>query len=177
MRYPDAAEDLIEFFRQLPGVGRRGAERMVLDLLSWDPEDQRRFGLAVAKLPENIGHCPHCGGLAAKDRVCDLCADPRRDDSLLCVVENMPQLFAVEKGLSYRGRYLVLGGRLSPLDGEDGSHLNFELLRRRASSGARPGTKTSFSAKGSYCVSTPTTSMPEFVQFESGKSMMRYLPP
>ena len=135
MRYPEAAEFLIESFRQLPGVGRRGAERMVLQLLNWDPEDQRRFGLAVAKLPETLGHCPRCGGLAARDQICDICADARRDDSLLCVVEDMPQLLAVEKGMAYRGRYLVLGGRLSPLDGEDGSHLNLELLRSRAASG------------------------------------------
>lgn len=135
MRYPDAAEELIEHLRRLPGVGRRGAERMALAVMTWAPELQRQFGRAVAELPERIGACPECGALSAREQLCDICSDPRRDASTLCVVENMPQLFAVEKGLSYRGRYLVLGGRLSPLDGEDGSKLNLELLRKHAASG------------------------------------------
>ena len=135
MRYPKAAEELIEYFRQLPGIGRRGAERMALALLEWEPEQQRLFGLSIARLPENIGHCPDCGAICTQGQKCEICSDARRDESLLCVVENMPQLAAVEKALSYRGKYLVLGGRISPLDGEDGSDLNLELLRKRASSG------------------------------------------
>lgn len=135
MRYPEAVEELIEYFRQLPGVGRRGAERLALALLDWEADKQRLFGLAVAKLPERIGNCPECGAIAPAGEVCAICSDSRRDGTLLCVVENMPQLFAVEKGNSYRGKYLVLGGRLSPLDGEDGSSLNLELLRKRASGG------------------------------------------
>ena len=135
MRYPEAAEELIEYFRQLPGVGRRGAERMVLALLEWDEEKQRLLGLNIARLPENIGHCPECGAICARGNKCAICNDLRRDDSMLCVVENMPQLAAVEKALSYRGKYLVLGGRLSPLDGEDGSALNLALLRERAGNG------------------------------------------
>lgn len=135
MQYPEAIEELIEYFRQLPGIGRRGAERLALALLDWEPDRQRLFGLAVAKLPERIGTCPECGAIAPAGKTCAICADSRRDSSLLCVVENMPQLFAVEKGNTYRGRYLVLGGRLSPLDGEDGSSLNLELLQKRASGG------------------------------------------
>ena len=135
MRYPEAAEELMEYLRQLPGVGRRAAERMTLDLLTWDPEQQKAFGLALADLPDKIGKCPECGAISAKNRPCEICSDCRRDDSILCVVENMPQLFAVEKGLSYRGKYLVLGGRISPLDGEDGSNLNLELLKQQAASG------------------------------------------
>jgi len=135
MQYPEAIEELIEYFRQLPGIGRRGAERLALALLDWEPDRQRLFGLAVAKLPERIGTCPECGAIAPAGETCAICADSRRDSSLLCVVENMPQLFAVEKGNTYRGRYLVLGGRLSPLDGEDGSSLNLELLHKRASGG------------------------------------------
>lgn len=146
MQYPEAAEELIEYFRQLPGIGRRAAERMILDLLNWEQERQRSFGLAVAHLPEKIGRCPECGAFAVKDELCTVCADSRRDGSILCVVEDMPQLLAVEKGLSYRGKYLVLGGRLSPLDGEDGSSLHFDLLRRRA---AAPEVKEVILALGS----------------------------
>ena len=133
MRFPEALDELIDFLKLLPGVGRRGAERMALAILDWDPEEQREFGAVVAGIPEKIGKCPRCGAVAAKDQLCDICADLRRDDSQLCVVETISQLQAVEKGHYYRGRYLVLGGRLSPLDGEDGSSLNLTLLKERAS--------------------------------------------
>ena len=133
MRYPEAVEELIEYFRRLPGVGRRSAERMALAVAEWDHDEQRLFGLSVARLPEKVGQCPECGALADAGKVCQICSDPRRDGSVLCVVEDLPQLFAVEKGNIFRGKYLVLGGRLSPLDGEDGSGLNLELLKKRAS--------------------------------------------
>lgn len=132
MRYPEAVEELIEYFRRLPGVGRRGAERMALALAEWESENQRMFGLCAARLPEKVSRCPECGALADAGKSCDICSDIRRDGSILCVVEDLPQLFAVEKGNVYRGKYLVLGGRISPLDGEDGSGLNLELLKKRA---------------------------------------------
>lgn len=138
MQYPEALEELIAYFKLLPGVGRRGAERMVLSMLDWDADQQRDFGRALAALPENIGYCPDCGAVCAPQKKCDICADLRRDRSQICVVETMSQLFAVEKGNYYRGCYVVLGGRISPLDGEDGSSLNIPLLRRRA---ADPETK------------------------------------
>ena len=134
MQYPQAIEELIDNFKQLPGVGRRGAERLALALMDWEDEKKRLFGLSIAKLPDTVGICPECGGFAEADQKCSVCSDFRRDGSILCVVENMPQLFAVEKGGTFRGKYLVLGGRLSPLDGEDGSSLNLDLLRQRASS-------------------------------------------
>lgn len=133
MRYPEAIDDLVEYLKALPGIGRRGAERMALAMLEWDAEKVRAFGETLAAIPEAVDHCPECGAWCARGQLCAICADGRRDDSLLCVVETMPQLAAVEKGNSYRGRYLVLGGRISPLDGEDGSSLNLKLLRRRAS--------------------------------------------
>ena len=134
MEYPQAIEELIDYFKQLPWIGRRGAERMALAIMDWEDDKKRLFGLNIAKLPETVGFCPDCGGFAEANQKCSVCSDPRRDGSIICVVENMPQLFAVEKGNSFRGKYLVLGGRLSPLDGEDGSSLNLDLLRQRASS-------------------------------------------
>ena len=133
MQYPPAVEELIEYLKLLPGVGRRGAERMALAVVEWQPEIQKSFGSAIAALPQTVGKCPECGAISAAGELCSICANPRRDGSLLCVVENMPQLFAVEKGNYFRGKYLVLGGRISPLDGEDGLSLNIQLLKERAS--------------------------------------------
>ncbi|MBQ9786729.1 MAG: recombination protein RecR [Lentisphaeria bacterium] len=138
VQYPEILEDLINYFKLLPGVGRRGAERMVLSMLEWESAEQREFGSLLASLPERISSCPDCGAVAVPGEKCEICSDLRRDRSLLCVVETMSQLFAVEKGGCYRGCYLVLGGRISPLDGEDGSSLNIPLLLRRA---AEPETR------------------------------------
>ena len=132
MQYPPAVEELVEYLKLLPGVGRRGAERMALAMVEWDNEVQHSFGQAVASLPDAIGKCPQCGALCTRGELCSICSNPRRDNAQLCVVENMPQLFAVEKGNYFRGKYLVLGGRISPLDGEDGSSLNIQLLKERA---------------------------------------------
>ena len=132
MRYPDTLDELIEYFKLLPGIGRRGAERMALSMLEWDENRLRNFGSVISALPDTVGNCPECGAIAPKGECCEICSDLRRDDSLLCVVENMTQLAAVEKGNYFRGRYLVLGGRISPLDGEDGSSLNIPLLQKKA---------------------------------------------
>ena len=132
MRYPEAVEELVEYLKLLPGIGRRGAERMALAMMEWEAERLHAFGSALSGLPEAVWPCPECGAFCVREKLCPICSDPRRDGSLLCVVETMTQLAAVEKGNSYRGRYLVLGGRISPLDGEDGSSLRLELLRRRA---------------------------------------------
>ncbi|MBR7121198.1 MAG: recombination protein RecR [Lentisphaeria bacterium] len=126
--------ELIEYFKLLPGIGRRGAERMALAMLEWDEKRLRTFGSLISALPDTVGTCPECGAICTRGRCCEICSDPRRDNSLLCVVENMTQLAAVEKGNYFRGRYLVLGGRISPLDGEDGSSLNIPLLQKRAAS-------------------------------------------
>lgn len=132
MRYPETLDELIEYFKLLPGIGRRGAERMALAMLEWDENRLRSFGSVISALPDTVGNCPECGAIAPKGECCEICSDLRRDDSLLCVVENMTQLAAVEKGNYFRGRYLVLGGRISPLDGEDGSSLNIPLLQKKA---------------------------------------------
>jgi recombination protein RecR len=125
----DGAEICFNAFKEkIPDVVLSGENRRY----------QRAYGTALAALPDNVGNCPQCGAVAAKGKLCDICADPRRDASQLCVVETMTQLFSVEKGNYFRGRYLVLGGRLSPLDGEDGSNLRISLLKERA---ALPETK------------------------------------
>ena len=134
--YPGNVEKLLGIFKQLPGIGRRGAERLVLDLLKWDPTRQVEFGQLIASLPETVGECPECGACSDRGELCPICRAADRDPSLLCVVETLPQLLAIEASGRYRGRYLVLGGRLSPLDAENGDGLNFALLRRKAGSGS-----------------------------------------
>ena len=133
--FPAHLDELMAELRRLPGIGRRAAERVALALLEHDAEELRHFGSLIATLPEKVTRCPECANLAEENGLCAVCKDGSRDPSLLCVVETVSQLLAVEAGGSYRGRYLVLGGRISPLEGEDGSGLNFNLLERQLGSG------------------------------------------
>ena len=133
--YPEALQALMEYFRRLPGIGRRGAERLVSSMLEWPPEETAELGRALTDLHSQIGKCPSCGAWAEHGKPCRICADPHRDISTLCVVETMAQLVAVESSGKYTGRYLVLGGRISPLDDETGEGLNLKMLRERVGSG------------------------------------------
>ena len=132
-RYPEQIEKLIDIFRQLPGIGRRGAERVLLAMLKRDPAELALLGELISTLPEKVTRCPECGALASGGKLCQVCSDDLRDKSLICVVENMPQLMAVESSGQFNGVYLVLGGKLDPLAAENGENLNLELLFRRAS--------------------------------------------
>ena len=133
--YPEALRTLMEYFRRLPGVGRRGAERFVLSLLDWPHEETAALGKSLSELSSAIDRCPECGAWTEAGKLCRICSDPRRERQLLCVVESMAQMIAVESSGKYRGRYLILGGRLSPLDGETGEGLNLDILKSRAASG------------------------------------------
>lgn len=133
--YPAAVESLIDALRQLPGIGRRGAERLALAMLEWESERQRQLGELVAQLSETVSECPECGALADAGELCAVCRRSDRDPSQICVVETMAQLLAIEASGNYRGRYHVLGGRLSPLDSENGSGLRLPQLLARANSG------------------------------------------
>ncbi|MCQ2379641.1 MAG: recombination mediator RecR [Victivallaceae bacterium] len=143
--YPDEIERLIGYFRGLPGVGRRGAERIVMHLMSRDSAELRGFGELLAAIPERIGRCPECGSLSEAGSLCRVCADETRDRSLLCVVETMAQMFSVESSGRYFGRYFVLGGKLDPLSNATGSNMNISGLLEQA---GRPGTKEIILALG-----------------------------
>lgn len=134
--YPEAMEALIGELKQLPGIGRRGAERMALALLDRSAAELESLGSLISSLPRTVGRCPRCGAFSEAEKMCRVCADLRRDDSTLCVVENMPQLFAVESSGHYTGRYLVLGGKISPLDSENGEGLNISGLCRIVETGS-----------------------------------------
>ena len=133
--YPEPIDELIFFLKQLPGIGRRNAERLALTMLEWDHSRLHDLGTLLTAMHQKISPCPTCGSWAEAGKQCAICADVRRDGSQLCVVENLTQLAAVEKGGNYRGRYLVLGGKLSPLDGQNGNNLKLELLKQQAANG------------------------------------------
>lgn len=128
-----AVEQLIEAFRRLPGVGKRSAERMAIHLLSEPEEVAAEFAQAVQVARSRIVHCGTCRNLAESDP-CSVCADERRDHSVVCVVEQPTGAMAIEKGGSYNGTYHILHGVLNPLDGVGPQELHldsfFERLQR-----------------------------------------------
>ncbi|MBM7059462.1 recombination protein RecR [Pseudomonas sp. UL073] len=129
MSFSPLIRQLIDSLRVLPGVGQKTAQRMALQLLERDRSGGMRLSQALALAMEGVGHCQRCRTLSEED-VCGLCLDPRRDDSLLCVVEGPMDVHAVEQ-TGYRGRYFVLKGHLSPLDGLGPEAIGIpELLKR-----------------------------------------------
>jgi recombination protein RecR len=123
-------EQLIDGLRCLPGVGPKSAQRMALHILQRDRAGGARLAAVLAEAVRSIGHCRLCRTLT-EDDVCVLCSNPSRDDSVLCVVESPSDIVALEQATGYRGRYFVLGGRLSPLDGIGPAELGIDQLRQR----------------------------------------------
>lgn len=115
--YPEKLEELLFLLKNLPGVGRRGAERLALAMLEWEQEKLNDLGKSIAELRVNVVNCPVCGALTGRDEPCRWCSDPRRSVKVVCVVETPLQIYSIEKSNSYSGRYFVLGGKLSPLNG------------------------------------------------------------
>jgi recombination protein RecR len=126
---------LIDALRCLPGVGPKSAQRMAFHLLERDREGGRAHAQVLGEAMEGIGHCRRCRTLTDAE-ICPLCASPNRDDGLLCVVETPTEALAIEQATGFRGRYFVLGGRLSPLDGIGPRELGLELLRARLAEGS-----------------------------------------
>ena len=129
-----AFEKLQKHLKQLPGLGYRSSERIALNLLVEKPE---RLPLLVAALEEaarSVRRCTRCGNLA-EGELCAICADERRDGSVVCVVEHVPDLVALERSGAYRGSYHVLHGKLSPIHGVGPNDLNFASLLARVATG------------------------------------------
>lgn len=122
--------DLVSALRRLPGVGPRSAQRMALHLLERDRDAARGLAAALTAAVEGIGHCRRCRALAEAE-ICAVCADPDRDAALLCVVESPSDLFAIETAGGFRGRYFVLMGRLSPIDGIGPEDIGIPALLER----------------------------------------------
>jgi len=111
-----AIESLKQALRRLPGVGPKSAQRMAFHLLARDRDGARQIAEALRVALERVGHCRRCNDFS-EDEICPLCASPRRDQTLLCVVESPADLSSIEQSNAFNGQYFVLMGRLSPLDG------------------------------------------------------------
>ncbi|HEY8012019.1 MAG TPA: recombination mediator RecR [Rudaea sp.] len=122
--------DLIDALRCLPGVGAKTAQRMAFHVLERDRAGAKKLADRLATAVERIGNCSRCRTFS-EDPICALCANPQRDAQLLCVVETPVDQLAVEQATGYRGRYFVLLGRLSPLDGMGPKELGLDLLAAR----------------------------------------------
>ncbi len=129
-----AFEKLQKQLKQLPGVGYRSAERIALHLLVEKPARLSSLGAAMQEAAETVHRCARCGNLA-EEELCALCADERRDHSLVCVVEHVPDLVALERSAAYQGVYHVLHGKLSPIQGVGPDDLNLTSLLERLQSG------------------------------------------
>jgi recombination protein RecR len=135
MKNPSSLDELIAALRCLPGVGPKSAQRMAYHMLQRDPGGARRLAGALGLALERIRHCEKCNSFA-EEVVCGLCRSPRRDGSLLCVVETPADVMMMEQTQSYGGMYFVLMGALSPLDGVGPREIGLDRLVKRASDGA-----------------------------------------
>jgi recombination protein RecR len=129
-----AIEELIAELARLPGIGRKTAQRLTFHLLQQSPEQAGRLAAALIAVTERVRPCRECGDLT-EEQPCAICRDPRRDAGLLCVVEEASAVGVVERSAEFRGRYHVLGGRLSPLDGIGPEALRLDRLVQRVRDG------------------------------------------
>ncbi len=130
-------DNAVDQLATLPGIGRRTAMRMALDLLRRDLGEVQRFSEAVRRLREEVVYCSRCCNISDSP-VCGICSDPRRDGSLICVVEDIRDVIAIENTHQYKGLYHVLGGVISPMDGIGPADINTaELMERVAQGGVK----------------------------------------
>jgi recombination protein RecR len=127
MAYPTALSDLINYFRKLPGIGEKSAERMALSLLELTGEDVENFAASMVDSKNNLHPCEVCGHITDKD-VCDICSNERRNKSVICILEDYKSVFAFEKAGNYNGTYHVLNGLISPIDDINPEDINISSL-------------------------------------------------
>jgi recombination protein RecR len=154
---PAALEELIQALRCLPGVGPKSAQRMAYHLLQRDPKGAERLARGLEDAIGRIRHCARCNTFT-ENEMCSVCSSPRRDGSLLCVVESPGDLLMMEQTQSYSGLYFVLMGRLSPLDGIGPREIHLDRLLTRATDGVVKEVilATNFTVEGeatAHCIS------------------------
>jgi recombination protein RecR len=136
MLLPEPITTLAAELGRLPGIGPRSAERLALHLAQAEPETVRQLAGALVHAREKIHACSLCGALTERDP-CAICSDPRRDDTSICLVERPVDVFTLEKAGAFRGKYHVLGGKISPLNGVEPEDLRIAALEARMGAGVR----------------------------------------
>ena len=133
--YEGAVQDLIDELGRLPGIGPKGAQRIAFHLLAAEPADVGRLAAALQRVKDEVKFCKTCGNVAEADQ-CRICLDPRRDETVICVVEEPKDVVAIERTREFRGRYHVLGGAIRPIEGIGPDDLRVRELLQRLQDGA-----------------------------------------
>jgi len=133
MNYPACILQLIDSFSMLPGIGKKSAERLVMNLIKWDESQLNNFSTRLSSLKSDLHFCNECGNFSDGDR-CHICLDSKRDHQTICVVEQPSQINVLDQNGVYHGLYHVLGGKLKPLEGVHPKDLNLDKLISRAKS-------------------------------------------
>ena len=129
-----SVDNLVAQLTRLPGIGSRTAQRLAFHLLSTQKDEALALASAITEVKERVRFCRECGNLT-EEELCGICLDPRRDRTVVCVVEQPVDVISLERTHEYRGLYHVLGGSLSPLDGVEPEHLRIDELLRRVAHG------------------------------------------
>ena len=132
--YPKSANFLIKQLAKLPGIGNATAQRLAFFILKSDQDENIALANAIKEIKKNIRFCKECG-IMSESEVCNICTDQNRDNNTICVVEEPQDIYSFEKTNSFRGKYHVLGGVLSPLDGVGPDDLNLDSLYKRVRGG------------------------------------------
>jgi recombination protein RecR len=132
--YEGIVQDLIDELGRLPGVGPKSAQRIAFHILSADPVDVRRLAEVLVEVKERVRFCSVCGNVS-EEETCRICRDPRRDPAVICVVEESKDVVAIERTREFRGRYHVLGGAISPIEGIGPDELRIRELMTRLADG------------------------------------------
>src|SRR5690554_3701039 len=128
-------ENAVDEMSQFPGIGKRTALRLVLHLLKQPKEHSQKLATALLKMREEINFCANCHNIS-DNKLCEICANPNRDSQIVCVVEDIRDVMAIENTSQYRGQYHVLGGMISPMDGIGPGELNIPTLIDKVKTGA-----------------------------------------
>ena len=145
--FPESVNQLIRELSRLPGIGQKTAQRLTFHILKSDQNDVERVARSLIDIKEKTGSCTICGAITETDS-CGICSDSKRDDYLICIVEDAQDIYAFEKTNSFRGKYHVLGGVISPLDGIGPDDLNLKKLYDRIESGTEIVLATNPSVEG-----------------------------
>ena len=132
--YEGAVQELIDELGRLPGIGPKSAQRIAFHILEADPADMQQLVQAITNVKERVKFCSICGNVS-EEKTCNICRDPRRDPTEICVVEESKDVVAIERTRSFRGRYHVLGGAINPIGGVGPNQLRMRELLTRLTDG------------------------------------------